>query len=63
MTRKIKVNIAPSQKLEYAKLMVEKVTPIKKFKIFQALFHPLFLVVKDNMSTNYQAIPQRKLMR
>jgi hypothetical protein len=40
MTRKVKVNISPSQKLEYAKLMV-KIIPTSKYKIFQEPAHPL----------------------
>jgi hypothetical protein len=32
MTRKQKITISPAQKLEYAKLMVEKTTLTNKFK-------------------------------
>lgn len=62
MTRKIRVNISPSQKLEYAKLMVEEGYTNKLIRNISGACSSAISRWKDNILMKYQAIPQKKIM-
>jgi transposase len=63
MTRKVNVNISPSQKIEYAKLMVEENYTYKQIQDISGACSSALVrfVGKDNIKLNYQAINQKNL--